>query len=67
MALVLAIMHLYNIFKFYIVYANSFFFFFLSPGINKLDGMVKIPACPSLMCSFNRGYIEGTNSSEICV
>ena len=22
-----------------------------------------MPACPSLMCSFNRGNIEGTNSS----
>ena len=26
-----------------------------------------IPACPSLMCSFNRGNIEGANSSKICV
>ena len=26
-----------------------------------------IPACLSLMCSFNRGNIEGTNSSKICV
>ena len=26
-----------------------------------------MPACPSLMCSFNRGNIEGTNSSKICV
>ena len=25
------------------------------------------PAYPSLMCSFNRGNTEGTNSSEICV
>ena len=24
------------------------------------------PACPSLMCSFNRGNIEGTNSLKIC-
>ena len=23
-----------------------------------------IPACPSFMCSFNRGNIEGTNSSK---
>ena len=23
-----------------------------------------IPACPSLMCSFNRGNIEGTNYSK---
>ena len=26
-----------------------------------------IPACPSLMCSSNRGNIEGTDSSKICV
>ena len=26
-----------------------------------------IPACPSLMCSFNRGNIEGTNSLKIDV
>ena len=37
MALVIAIMHLYNIFIFYIV---SVYSFFLSPGIDKLDGMV---------------------------
>ena len=26
-----------------------------------------IPACPSLLCSFNRGNIEGTDSPKICV
>ena len=26
-----------------------------------------IPACPSRMCFFNRGNIEGTNSLKICV
>ena len=26
-----------------------------------------IPACPSLMCPFNSGIIEGTNSSEMYV
>ena len=26
-----------------------------------------ILACPNLMCSFNRGDIEGTNSSKVCV
>ena len=26
-----------------------------------------IPACPSLMCSFNRGSIEGTNSENLCL
>ena len=24
-----------------------------------------IPACPSLLCFFNRGNIEGTNTSKI--
>ena len=38
---------------------NIFFFsvhFFI---INKLEWLM-IPACPGLMCSFNRGNIEGT-------
>ena len=26
-----------------------------------------IPACPSLMCSFNRGNVEGTNSENLCL
>ena len=26
-----------------------------------------IPPCPRLMCSFNRGNVEGTNSSKMCV
>ena len=26
-----------------------------------------IPACPSLMCSFNRGNTEVTNSLKMCV
>lgn len=26
-----------------------------------------IPACPSLMYSFNRGYIEGTNLKNLCL
>ena len=41
MALVFALIHLYNIFFiFYIVSYHSFFYIFLSPGIDKLDGMV---------------------------
>ena len=32
-----------------------------------LTGWSTIPACLSLICSFNRGNIEGTNSSKICV
>ena len=42
------------------------FYIFLLPGIDNLEWST-IPACPSLMCSFNRGNIEVTNSLEICV
>ena len=30
--------------------------------VNKYDRLVEIPACPSLVCFFNRGSTEGTNS-----
>ena len=68
MALVFAIMHLYNFyFYFYIASIHSFFvFFFNLVSINWTEWST-IPACPSLMCSFNRGNIEGTNSSKICI
>ena len=39
--------------------------YFSKPDIDKLEWST-IPACPSLMCSFNRGNIEGTNSSKVC-
>ena len=26
-----------------------------------------VPGCPSLLCSFNRDNIDGTNSSKMCV
>ena len=29
--------------------------------------MSTIPACPIIMCSFNRANIKKTNSSKICV
>ena len=34
-------------------------------GINTIEGST-LPACPNLMCSFNRGNIEGTKSLKIC-
>ena len=37
----------------------------LSPGIDKSTERSTIPACPNLMCFFNRGDTEGTNSSKI--
>ena len=52
----------------------SFFFYCICPflfctffksGIDKSTEWSTIPACPSLMCFFNRGGTEGTNSSKI--
>ena len=48
-------------FYFSIVSVHSFFIF-LYPGTDQLARMVDDTACPSLMCSFNKGNIEGTNS-----
>ena len=42
-----------------------FYTFFLKSGIDKSTEWSTIPACPSLMCFFNRGDTEGTNSSKI--
>ena len=65
MTLVFAIMHLYNILEFFIASVHSFFYFFLKSVIDKSTEWSTIPACPSLMCFFNRGDTEGTNSSNI--
>ena len=35
-------------------------------SINKTEWST-IPACPSLMCYFNRGNTAGTNSSKMCL
>ena len=45
---------------------------FLKSGIDKSAKWSTIPACPSLMCFFNRGDTEGTNYSknfmfDVCV
>ena len=48
MALVFAIMHLYNIFKFYTVSVHSFLKFFFNPVLINLMEWSMIPACPSL-------------------
>ena len=71
MALAFAIMHLYNLLFIYIFFklflsTHFFTFFFNLVWINKMEWSMT-PVCPSLMCSFNRGNIEGTNSSKICV
>ena len=66
MTLVFAVMHLYDILEFFIASVHSFFFnTFLKSGIDKSTEWSTILACPSLMCFFNRGDTEGTNSSKI--
>ena len=42
-----------------------FLYFLKKSGIVKLTEWSMIPACPSLICFFNRGDIKGTNSSQI--
>ena len=65
MTLVFAVMHLYNFFlKFLLLLSIPFLYFFKS-GIDKSTEWSTIPACPSLMCFFNRGDTEGTDSLQI--
>ena len=67
MTLVFAVMHLYKILEFFIASVHSFFFYTLKKksGIDKSTEWSMIPACPSLICFFNRGDTEGTKSSKI--
>ena len=66
MTLVFAVMHLYNILDFFYCFCPFLFFYtFLKSCIDKSTEWSTIPACPSLMCFFNRGDTEGTNSSKI--
>ena len=44
---------------------SPLFYTFLKSGIDKSTEWSTIPACLSLMCFFNRGDTEGTNSSKI--
>ena len=66
MTLVFAVMHLYHILEFFIASVHSFFIlFFFKSGIDKSMEWSTMPVCPSLMCFFNRGDTEGTNSLKI--
>ena len=65
MTLVFAVMHLYNSLEIFIASVHSFFYFFFKSVIDKSTEWSTIPACPSLMCFFNRDDTEGTNSSKI--
>ena len=64
MTLAFAVMHLNNIFEFFTASVHSHFYTFLKSGIDNSTEWSTIPACPSLMCFFNRGDTEGTNSSK---
>ena len=65
MALVLPVTHLYIKQIASVLLFLSFFNTFLKSDIDKSTEWSTIPACPSLMCFFNRGGTEGTNSSKI--
>ena len=66
MTLVFAVMHLYNILEFFLLLLSIPFLYFLKKsGIDKSTEWSTIPACPSLMCFFNRGDTKGTNSSKL--
>ena len=65
MALVFAVMHLYNIKKNSLLLSIPFFYTFLKSGIDKSTELPTISVCPSLMCFFNRGDTGGTYSSKI--
>ena len=57
---------LYNILEFLLLLSIPLFLYtFFKSGIDKSTEWSTIPACPNLMCSFNRGDTEGTNSSKI--
>ena len=65
MALVFAVMHLYNFFFFLRSCPFLFLNIFLKAGIDESTEWSTIPACPSLMCFFNMGETDGTDSSKI--
>ena len=63
MALVFAVMHLYNILIFLLLLSIPFYTL-LKSGIDKSAEWSTIQACSNLMCFFNGGDTEGTNSSK---
>ena len=65
MTLVFAVMHFYNILEFFYCFCPFLFYTYFKSGIDKSTEWSTIPPCPSLMCFFNRGGTEGTNSSKI--
>ena len=53
------------IYYFKLLLSIPFLYFKKKSGIDKSTEWSTIPACPSLMCFFNRGDTEGTNSLKI--
>ena len=66
-----AIWHWYLLLSIYIIFLNFYcfrpflFYTFKKSGIDKSTEWSTIPACPSLMCFFNRCDTDGTNSPKI--
>ena len=51
--------------NFLLLLSIPFLILFKKSGIDKSTEWSMIPVCPNLMCFFNRGDTEGTNSSKI--
>ena len=64
MALVSAVMHLYNIFILLFLLSIPFLYLKQS-GIDKSTEWSTRPACPSVMCFHNVGNVGATNSLKI--
>ena len=54
-------------FNFILCLSIPFLYFSLTLVTINYTELSAIPACPSLMCSFNRGNIEGTNFENLCL
>ena len=64
MALVFAVMHLYNIILSLLLLSIPFYTYSKNSGIDKWTECSTTPECPSLMCFSNTVNTEGTNSSK---
>ena len=67
-ALIFAIMHLRDVLYFFVLLSIPFFFLFSLIWYQYMrKKWLTIPACPSLMCSFKRGNVEGINFKILCL
>ena len=65
MTLVFAVMHLYSVLEFFCCFCLFLFYTFLESGIGGSTEWSAMPACPGLVCFFNRGDAGGTGSSRV--